>query len=48
MVDGKLFTIEEKIIFVIVNYRVGPLGFLVQDKDGKGGLNGVGDFITAL
>eukprot|EP00038_Savillea_parva_P027938 m.62359 g.62359 ORF g.62359 m.62359 type:complete len:650 (+) comp8082_c1_seq1:24-1973(+) len=38
-------------VVVTINYRLGPLGFLVTDEDdalGNGGMNGLGDQILAL
>ena len=31
-----------------INYRVGPLGFIPQDRNGTGGLNGINDIIVGL
>ena len=35
-------------VVVTINYRLGPLGFLVHDGTGKGGMHGLGDAILAL
>jgi len=35
-------------IVVTVNYRLGPLGFLVTDESGAGGMNGLSDMVLAL
>ena len=35
-------------VVVTINYRLGPLGFLVTEKSGAGGMNGLADVILAL
>ena len=35
-------------LVVTINYRLGPLGFLVRDATGAGGMDGLGDAALAL
>ena len=35
-------------IVVTINYRLGPLGFLVKDDSGAGGMNGLADALLAV
>ena len=47
--DGSTIATEEKLVVVTINYRLGPLGFLVTSADdGVGGFNGVRDAVLAL
>jgi len=46
--DGANITAKQDVIVITINYRLGPLGFLVTDNTGKGGLNGILDMVNAL
>eukprot|EP00939_MAST-03C_sp_MAST-3C-sp1_P001791 g1791.t1 len=46
--EGSKLAVAENVIVVTVNYRLGPLGFLVLDDGGTGGMNGLADIILAL
>eukprot|EP00466_Bigelowiella_natans_P020843 jgi/Bigna1/53228/estExt_Genewise1Plus.C_170031 len=39
---------NQGVVVVTINYRLGPLGFLVKDDSGNGGMNGILDAVTAL
>jgi para-nitrobenzyl esterase len=39
---------SQSVIVVTINYRLGPLGFLMKDNTGKGGMNGISDQILSL
>ena len=47
-IDGEQLASRHNVVVVTANYRIGPLGFLPIDPSGAGGMNGVGDLITAL
>jgi len=42
------YVVKNDVIVVSINYRLGPLGFMVRDELGTGGVNGLGDQINAL
>ena len=46
--DGARLATRTGSVVVTLNYRLGPLGFLVTDGAGKGGMNGLRDVIVAL
>jgi len=48
LTDGKSMVSTNNVILVTINYRLGPLGFLVTGSQGKGGLNGIMDMVVAL
>ena len=47
--DGTHLVQSQDVVFVTINYRLGPLGFLVTDKaSGSGGMNAIRDQVLAL
>ena len=46
--DGARLAAAEDSVVVTLNYRLGPLGFLVLDGNGRGGMNGISDVVEAL
>jgi len=46
--DGTQLARLEDVLVVTLNYRVGPLGFLVTEPSGRGGMNGLSDQVLAL
>ena len=51
--NGSALSVSERVVVVTINYRLGPLGFLVHPDitargKGNGGMNGIRDQITAL
>ena len=48
MYNGTLFSKNEGVIYVSINYRLGPLGYLCVDDVCTGGMNNMMDQIVAL
>lgn len=46
--NGANLARDHNVVVVSMNYRLGLFGFLVTGENGKGGLNGIHDQITAL
>ena len=46
--DGADLASSQGVVVVTLNYRLGPLGFMVKDASGLGGMNGIHDQIIAL
>jgi len=46
--DGTNLARDQQVIVISVNYRLGALGFLPQDSDGTGAMNGLFDQLNAL
>ena len=48
LIDSEQLASSHNVVMITANYRLGPFGFLPIDPSGVGGINGVGDLITAL
>lgn len=46
--DGARLAAATRAVVVTINYRLGPLGFLVTDWSGRGGMHGIADAVLAL
>ena len=46
--DGARLALAARAVVVTINYRLGPLGFLVTHPSGAGGMNGLADAVLAL
>jgi para-nitrobenzyl esterase len=46
--NGTNLALSNDAVIVTLNYRLGPLGFLVRNSSGYGGMNGIHDQIVAL
>lgn len=46
--NGTYLSTTQKLVVVTINYRLGPLGFMVTDGSGRAGMNGIADQALAL